>query len=99
MSKTGPPGRHVVMKVREGVTSADCANDPEPTPRGRAAEQTSAIGLSLLAHERPTWVGQQPSAAQLSATFAAFDDRPNQLPRCDDGLAGLASSVKILRNL
>src|SRR5215207_8962161 len=75
MSKTDPPGRHVI-KVREGVTSADCANDPEPTPRGRAAEQTSAIGLSLLAHERPTWVGQQPSAAQLSATFAAFDDRP-----------------------
>src|SRR5215216_5995764 len=88
MSKTDPPGRHV-MKVREDVTSADCANDPEPTPRGRAAEQMSAIGLSLLAHERPTWVGKQPSAAQLSATFAAFDDRPNQLPGCGDGLAGL----------
>src|SRR5215203_3360878 len=47
MSKTDPPGRDV-MKVREGVTSADCANDPEPTPRGQAAERTSAIGLSLL---------------------------------------------------
>jgi hypothetical protein len=39
----------------------------------------------------PHGVGKQPSAAQLSATFAAFDDRPNQLPGAVTDLPGWRS--------
>ena len=41
--------------------------------------------------ECPHGVGQQMAAAQLSDPFAAFDDRPNQLPGAGTDLPGWCS--------
>jgi len=53
----------------------------------------AAVGTTPTLGECPHGVGQQPSAAQLSATVAAFDDRPHQLPGAGTDLPGWRSWV------
>src|SRR3954452_12932533 len=53
----------------------NAGSPPKITPLGKTGYGTvPALG------ECPHGVGQQPSAAQLYATFGAFGARPNQLP-------------------
>src|SRR3954468_6071068 len=81
--KTGRRPHHHPFTSRRSSRALPCAQRP-PARAGSFCGTLATLG------ECPHGVGKQPSAAQLSATFAAFDDRPNQLPGCDDGLAGLA---------
>ncbi len=88
------PGRNPVPERTSGYGDSVKRQERRGWARSRhptKARQTSPCGTLPTLGECPHGVGQQPSATQLSITFAAFDDRPNQLPGAGTDLPGWRS--------